>query len=425
MSNIKHQTSNDKHGSALRILFLLPHLPYPPHAGGTLRSFGMIDGLARRGHEIGLLTFAEENQQDINQTPLATLCSPAISVPAPARTLNDRLRDLLAGHADMARRFWSEAFAEALRDLLTHHTFDVIDVYLEMTDYLPIIKECAPDSLLIYDALNAEYYLQKRIAARELRTPSRWPLAAYSFIQANRLTPLETELCRSVQHILACSDADAELLRILRHSTPITVIPNAISVSDYQKPSEQPKAEIVHPALVLTGKMDFRPNVDAALWFAKSIMPIIHLHHPDGHFSIVGQKPHPRLESIRARKDVTITGWVPEIKPYLDAADVYVAPLRMGSGTRFKLLEAMAMGKAIVSTSLGAEGLNAEHGKHMLLADTERSFAGAVIDLLSNEHRRRELGENAAKLVREQYDWEVIIPQLEEVYAKEATSNMQ
>ncbi|MBN1311092.1 MAG: glycosyltransferase [Anaerolineae bacterium] len=402
----------------LRVLFLLPHLPYPPHAGGTLRSYGMIKGLAERGHEIGLLTFAEPGQQDIDQTPLAALCNPAISVPAPERTVTDRLRDLLAGHTDMARRFWSETFAEALRDLLSHHTFDVIDLYLEMTGYLPVIKECASDAMLIYDALNAEHYLQKRIAARELHTLSRWPLAAYSLIQANRLKLVETKLCQSVQHVLACSGADAETLRTLRHNTPITVIPNAISVDKYQQSAREPVADIAHPALVFTGKMDFRPNVDAALWFTKSIMPIIKLHHPNIHFTIVGQKPHSRLEYLKEQPRVTITGYVPDIKPYIEAADIYVAPLRMGSGTRFKLLEAMAMGKAIVSTRLGAEGLNVEHGKHMLLADTERSFAGAVIDLLSNEHRCRVLGENAARLVKEQYDWEVIIPRLEEVYAQ-------
>jgi sugar transferase (PEP-CTERM/EpsH1 system associated) len=417
--NAKYRTASSKSEGPLRILFLLPHLPYPPHAGGTLRSYGMIEGLVRHGHQVGLLTFADADQLPIEETPLASLCSPVVSVPAPVRTTQDRLRDLLAGHADMARRFWSGAFAEALRVLLNNQTFDVIDLYIEMADYLPIVNLCAPSAMLIYDALNAEYYLQKRIAVRDLHTPARWPLAAYSFVQSRRLARVEASLCRSVQHVLACSRTDAELLGVLRHTTPITVIPNAISVKDYQGTTGQPPADIIHPALVLTGKMDFRPNVDAALWFANDIMPIIRLYHPDVHFTIVGQKPHPRLARLKDRQEVTVTGYVPDIKPYLAAADIYVAPLRMGSGTRFKLLEAMAMGKAIVSTPLGAEGLNVEHGRHMLLADTERSFAGAIIDLLSNENRRRDLGENAARLVREYYDWGTIIPQIERVYRRD------
>lgn len=400
-----------------RILFLIPHLPYPPHAGGTLRSYGMIDGLAKRGHPIGLLTFAEPGQQPIDQTPLAALCSPAIAVPAPARSMQDRLRDLLAGYADMARRFWSPAFAAALRDLLRRQTFDVIDLYLEMAGYLPIIRQYAPNTMVVYDALNAEYDLQWRIATRDLRIPSRWLPAAYSIIQANRLARLETDLCRSAQHVLACSGADAKKLARLRHSTPVTVIPNAISVDSYQTDA-LPPADIAHPALVFTGKMDFRPNVDAALWFAGDILPIIRLQNPAAHLTIVGQKPHPRLEVIQGRPGVTITGYVPDVKPYLQAADVYVAPLRMGSGTRFKLLEAMAMGKAIVSTQLGAEGLDVEHGRHMLLADTDKSFAGAVIALISDPNLRQELGENAARLVKERYDWEAVIPQVEKVYAQ-------
>jgi glycosyltransferase involved in cell wall biosynthesis len=425
MSNLKSEISNLKSEISNlqsqipnpRILFLIPHLPYPPHAGGTLRSYGMIDGLARRGHSISLLTFAEPDQQPIDQTPLSSMCNPAIAIPAPVRSMQDRLGDLLAGHADMARRFWSPVFAAALRDLLRHQTFDVIDLYLEMTGYLPIIRQYAPSTMVVYDALNAEYDLQWRIATRDLRVLSRWPLAAYSIIQANRLARLETDLCRSAQHVLACSGADAKKLGALRHTTPVSVIPNAISVDGYQTGILLP-AEIPHPALVFTGKMDFRPNVDAALWFVDDILPIIHLHDPAAHLTIVGQKPHQRLEAIQDRPGVTLTGYVPDIKPYLRAADVYIAPLRMGSGTRFKLLEAMAMGKAIVSTQLGAEGLDIEHGRHMLLADTEQSFARAVIALITDQSLRQELGENAARLVRERYDWEVIIPQVEKVYAQ-------
>jgi sugar transferase (PEP-CTERM/EpsH1 system associated) len=396
------------------ILFLIPHLPYPPHAGGTLRNFGLIKGLAERGHHISLLTFRDSDQAQTQNTPLSRYCSLIIALPAPQRSIITRLRDLLAGYADMGRRFWSEEYARELGQLLDSHKFDVIHLDLEMAGYLPQINEKRDKARLIYDSLNAEYDLQWRIALRDLKIPTRFPMALYSLIQTDRLTKLETRLCRAVDAISACSEADANKLGELKHATPITVVPNAIDVGSYQAVPAEPT--MVHPALVFTGKMDFRPNIDAVLWFADEILPLIRSEIPDAHLYVVGQKPHTRLERLRGRPDITLTGFVPDIKPYLAGADVYVAPLRMGSGTRFKLLEAMAMKRGVVSTSLGAEGLAVTSGKHLLLADNAQSFAKAVISLLNSPEQSKTMGAEAAKLVQDHYDWDAIIPRMETLF---------
>jgi glycosyltransferase involved in cell wall biosynthesis len=131
---------------------------------------------------------------------------------------------------------------------------------------------------------------------------------------------------------------------------------------------------------------------------------------------VVGQQPHPRLELLRDHPKITLTGRVDDIRPYLHAADVYVAPLRMGSGTRLKLLEAMVMERAVVSTRIGAEGLDVQHGSHLLLADSPAEFAEAVIVLLRDQSRRVRIGQQAARLVRERYDWRAIIPAVEAIY---------
>lgn len=399
-----------------QILFLTPQLPYPPHQGTTLRNFGLIKGLAEKGHTISLLSFVESGQPAVDDTPLAALCEQAAVVPSPTRGMQQRLRDLIAGHADMARRLWSEEFQDALRDLLTRQHFDVIHLEgIEMVSYLPEIQQnSGADTLLIYDAHNAEYALQKRVAMQDFKTPRRWPAAIYSLIQTRRLTRLETALCAASDHVLACSEADAASLRSLTYHTPVTVAPNAITTGQYHQQVEP--AALVHPALVFTGKMDYRPNVDAALWFADEILPLIREAVPEAHFTIVGKNPHPRLAPLQARPDVTLTGFVPEILPYLKAADVYVAPLRMGSGTRFKLLEAMAAERVVVSTRVGAEGLALEDGGHLLLADTAADFAAAVAELLGDERRRAALIDQAAQVVRENYDWKAIIPLVEAAY---------
>jgi sugar transferase (PEP-CTERM/EpsH1 system associated) len=404
-----------------RILFLTPQLPYPAHQGTALRNFGLIGGLAGRGHRVGLLSFLESDQPDPAETPLPDLCDPLITAPAPSRSMGQRLRALLAGHADMARRLWSEDLCAALIGLLAQEVFDVVHIEgIEMAPYLSLVGSTVPDgTLLVYDAHNAEYALQWRIAGQDVRVPRRWPVAVYSLIQARRLTRVETATCRAVDHVFACSEADAAALRRLEHRTPVTVIPNAIVTGQYTD-GGLPGADIPRPALVFTGKMDFRPNVDAALWFADEILPLIRQEVPDVHFVIVGKNPHTRLDVLRGRPGVTITGFVPDIRPYIQAADVYVAPLRMGSGTRFKLLEAMAMRRAVVSTRMGAEGLQVKDGHHLLLADAPADFARAVIELLKDDARRAELGANAAGVIRKYYDWEAIIPQVEAAYASVA-----
>jgi sugar transferase (PEP-CTERM/EpsH1 system associated) len=399
-----------------RILFLTPQLPYPPNQGAALRNFGLINGLAGRGHQVGLLSFRESDQPALEETPLADLCSPVVAVEVSPRSKLRRLRDLIAGHADMARRLWSKAFSDSLAALLAAHGFDVVQMEgIEMAPYLPVVRQYAPSAVVVYDAHNAEYALQRRIAARDSKNVSRLWAALYSVVQARRLTRFETDTCRMVDHIFACSEADAELLGQLRHQTPITVVPNAIQVQAYQDDS-LPTVELDRPALVFTGKMDFRPNIDAVLWFAEGILPLVRESVPEAHFTVVGQRPHARLDVLRDRPDVTLTGFVPDVRPYYRQADVYVAPLRMGSGTRFKLLEAMAMRCAVVSTRLGAEGIDVEHGRDMLLADKPEGFARAVVSLLNDPERRAELGANAAKVVQATYDWSAIIPRAESAY---------
>jgi glycosyltransferase involved in cell wall biosynthesis len=163
--------------------------------------------------------------------------------------------------------------------------------------------------------------------------------------------------------------------------------------------------------------MDFRPNVDAVLWFVKEVGPLIRAEVPDFHFFVVGQRPHRRLEPLRGDQSVTVTGWVEDVRPYIAGAAVYVAPLRMGGGTRLKLLEAMAMSKPVVATPLGAEGYPVADGRELVLADTPTEFARAVIALLHSPARRTELGQNARAFVERRYDWRVIVPCVERVYA--------
>jgi glycosyltransferase involved in cell wall biosynthesis len=168
--------------------------------------------------------------------------------------------------------------------------------------------------------------------------------------------------------------------------------------------------------LVFTAKMDFRPNVDAVLWFAETVLPQIRRESPDTRFWIVGKDPHPRLAPLAADPGIVVTGWVEDVRPYIAAAALYVIPLRIGGGTRLKVLEAMGMGQAIVSTTLGCEGFDLTPDQELSIADTPDQFAAAVLALLRDPERRARMGRTARQYASSRYDWRMIVPLLEQVY---------
>jgi sugar transferase (PEP-CTERM/EpsH1 system associated) len=404
----------------MRILFLTPQLPYPPEKGTALRNWGLISGLSTR-HEVAVLSFLDPGQPDNIADLLAEACC-VEAVDPPARTLRDRLRDMLTTRQpDMARRLASDAYGKRLSEWLERETFDVVQIEgIELAPYLNVIDGVWPDSdragrpLVVFDDHNCEYVLQERTFLTDLYSPSRWPAAAYSFVQWRRLRRYEAQVCRSADRILAVSQADASALRRLVPGLEVVVIPNGIDTRVYLPATIEPRT--ASHSLVFTGTMDFRPNVDAMLWFTEEVWPLIEAEVPEAHFYIVGQRPHRRLDPLRDDRSVTLTGWVEDVRPYIADAAVYVAPLRMGGGTRLKLLEAMAMAKPVVATRLGAEGYPVTDGRELVLADTPAEFAQAVVALLNSPARRAELGQAARVFVERRYDWRVIVPRLEKVY---------
>lgn len=399
----------------MRVLLLTPALPYPPHQGGAIRNYGLVRGLHEAGHTVCVLSFHGDGP-DPATTPLADLCEWVDTVPPPERSKSQRLRDmLLSNQPDLARRLNSAAFATRLETRLNQGPFDLVQFEgLEMTPYLPLVRKLQPSARCCYDAHNAEYALQWAIFHVDRRIPERLPAAAYSMLQARRIQVYERTVCAGVDCVIAVSDEDAEALRPFRPDRRVSVVPNGIFTERYA--DDSPHLDIGPDTLVFTGKMDYRPNVDAMRWFSDSILPLIREAVPNAGLYIVGQKPHKSLESLRDEPHIELTGWVPDVQPFLQAAAVYVAPLRMGSGTRLKILEAMAAGCAVVATTVAASGLDANAKRSLMLADDERAFAQAVVALLHDPERRAALGQAAQADVRNLYDWKTLIPCLLQTY---------
>jgi glycosyltransferase involved in cell wall biosynthesis len=269
---------------------------------------------------------------------------------------------------------------------------------------------------LVYDAHNAEWVLQDRAWRTDLRRPRGWPGALYSMFQTVKIRRFEARLLRRATATVAVSRADEAALRELFSGARIAVVPNGVDTDAY--PLADPSA--IEPGLlVYTGKMDFRPNVDAMAWFAEEVLPRLRASHPQARLAIVGRDPHPRVQALNDPSlGIQVTGAVPEIQPWIARAEVVIVPLRVGGGTRLKVLEAMAMGKALVATSLGVEGLDLRPGIELEIADEPEAMARALASLLGDADRRAALGRAARERAVADYRWDVLVPHIEALYSE-------
>ena len=417
----------------MKILALTPQAPYPPMQGTTLRNFYLLRELARR-HDLSLLTFLQAGDTLDAHSPLHDFCRAIRTVPAPPRRGLARraLSSLASPLPDMALRLPSAAFTAALREWLSAEQFDIIQVEgIEMAAYGLQARQSR--TRLVFDDHNAEYVLQRSAFRSDARRPARWHAALYSFVQWQKLARYERGVMRAYEAVAAVSQTDARALQQIAPGLAVHVVPNGVDTEEFAPapaitpgpaagaaPASASASAEVQPAdadLVFTGKMDYRPNVDAVLWFADEILPRVRAQVPGARFVVVGQQPHARLAPLAARAGVLLTGRVADVQPYIAGAAIYVAPLRMGGGTRLKVLQAMSMAKPIVATMLSCEGLSIRHGREALLADTPAEFAAAVVLLLRDPALGRALGAQARALAVAEYDWRIIGPRMEACYA--------
>lgn len=406
----------------MNLLLLTPQLPYPPRQGTTIRNYNLIRQLAKR-HRLHLFTFLAPSERLSADNPLHGLCQRIETAPQPVRSLRRRALDTVCSPwPDMGLRLESQTAHQRVEQMVRTEAYDIVQIEgIEMARYgldvLGIKSVAAPYPSLVFDDHNAEYLLQRRAALVDIRRPQRWIAAAYSLVQWQKLRRYEATICRRADATLAVSQPDRQALEGIAPGALIAVVPNGIDLNEYEEATPPtPPNDDEAPTLVFTGKMDYRPNVDAVLWFGRHVLPLIRIHRPNVRFQIVGMTPHPRLDELRNVAGVEITGAVADVRPYIHRASVYVVPMRVGGGTRFKVLEAMACAKPLVSTSLGVEGIPLQNERELLLGDTPQAFAAAVLRLLDDQGQGAQLGQKARRFVEQHYTWEEIVPRLEAVY---------
>jgi glycosyltransferase involved in cell wall biosynthesis len=401
---------------------LTPQLPYPPHQGTSLRNYNILKGISQQ-HQVSLLSFKnpEQDETSIELAPLENLCHQIVSIPKPEQKKQlQRIKNLITEQApDLAHRLKSAEFNSALKQLLdrskTGNSFDIVQIEgLEMASSIHTIREIDSTVKVILDNHNAETALQKRAFKTDLKEISRWPAAIYSFLQINKLRKFEFWACQASDWVTVVSEIDRQnILEIVPGISSLDVIPNCIDVEVYKKPRRFDTE--TRYDILFCGKMDYRPNIDGVIWFAKNIWPQLKQDRAKTNWAIVGQNPHPKIDWIGKLPGVTITGRVNEIQPYMWDSKVLIMPLRMGGGTRLKFIEAMSSQLPVVSTTIGAEGFDIQNGVNAILANKPADFAQAIVDLLNDSRKREDLARAALSYVQK-YDWRRVTPQFDTVY---------
>jgi glycosyltransferase involved in cell wall biosynthesis len=292
---------------------------------------------------------------------------------------------------------WRSGRVRALvNECIREHQPDVI-----VADFLFAVANVPSGSVpMVYFSHNVEYVIWKRLHDIE-RT---WWRRAILALEWRKVRRREARACREASTTIAVSDKDRDLMLKDAPDARIHSIPTGVDI-EYFQPSA---ASQIPGRLVFSGSMDWYPNEDAMTYFVESILPIIRRDAPHVTLTIVGRNPSPAVRALERVPGVHVTGTVDDVRPFLSEAELYIVPLRVGGGTRLKIFEALAMGKAVLSTTVGAEGLDVADGGEIELADTPEAFAARVLALLGDPARRHALGTSGRDLVERRYSWPVI-----------------
>ena len=391
----------------MRILFLSTTLPFPLTDGGRIRVFNLLKQIAQK-NDVTLLAL-ETQPTDKNSIANVERLGVKVHLVQFASTLpplspKTVLSAMLKRQPITVARYDVPVYREKFRELLSTETFDI--VHYEMFHTAQFHTETDLPSVLSLQ--NVDSAIWHRLQNKTETLFSKWVY----WNQKRAFQRYERELSPKFDVVTCTSEVDAAVFERYCAEGTVKVIPNGVDVTHFfPDPASEASTHLIY-----IGSMDWYPNEDAVSFFAEEIFPQIQSNVPDVNFTIVGGNPSERVQRLADMEGVIVAGPVPEIKPYFAYVTVFVVPLRIGSGTRLKILEALAMGKAVVSTTVGAEGLALRDDEEILIADEPDTFANAVTRLLTDRELRQRIGMNGRVRVEQDYDWRSIAERLHKVY---------
>lgn len=400
----------------MRVLFVSQIVPYPPHGGVLQRGFNLLREIGRE-HEVRLLAFHHLDELPEQRVPesisaLRDFCADVEYFSMwPKQSRLHKIASFVAAlpyvrpYSVLTHR--SAALANRIREICEIERWPDI-VHLDTIALAPYRAQCLGLPCVLTHH-NVESQLMERRAGIERLLAAR----AYVALQARRLRRYEKNVCPTFPVNVTVSEDDAQTLRTIAGPVRTVVVPNGVDTV-YFKPIDSGRQS---NSVIYTGGMQMFANRDAVEWFLKEVWPLVRRRVPDARFVAIGAHPPSWLvKAAAANIGVIAPGFVDDIRPWVSDAAVYIVPLRVGGGTRLKMVDAMAQGKAIVATDIGAEGIKGQSGVHYLLRNRSDDFAEAIVGLMSSREMRAELGAKARQLAETVYSWPVVARTLIEAY---------
>jgi glycosyltransferase involved in cell wall biosynthesis len=390
--------------ASMNVLVVSVHFPFPPRSGVTMRTSELLRQLASR-HEVTLLSYAEPDDLPHVAAAAQRMQVRTVARRSPSRWRKRAAQLVFLGSARpfSAREVQTPELQAALDALCAEQAFDVI----QLEGSLLCDLRLPPEARIVLDEHNIEYEVFERMRDSERSLLRR----AFHAVEARRFRRFERAAWSRTDACVVTSPREQPVVRAAVPGLRTAVVPNGVDVERFAPVDDRGGP----PTLVFNGTLEYRPNVDAAQHLVDEVWPLVRERCPEARLHIVGRTPAALARRLQG-PGVTVTGEVPDVRPWLEGATVIAVPIRMGGGTRLKVLEALALGKAMVSSTLGCEGIAVRHGEHLLVADSAEEFAARVHDLFLSARLRRHLGRQGRRLAEQLYTWDIAGERLEALY---------
>lgn len=389
----------------MHILFVTPYIP----SLVRVRPYNLLQALVRRGHQVTLLALQPPGDSGEALPQLRQWCSEVHIVShSKTQTLLNGLAALPGGFPVQAAYSRSAEFNRIAEDLIQHQQFDVAHV-----EHLrgAVLADALNELPVVFDSVDSISLLFEKV----LKDAPSFKSRLIAMLDLDRTRHFEGDLTRRFRQVAVTSAVDRQaLISLGADAGRVTVVPNGVDI-DYFKPQALPR----HPhQLVFSGKMSYHANIAAAEDLVYKIMPLVWKQEPQASLQIVGKDPTPVISELGQRPNITVTGYVPDLRPYLAQAAIAVSTVRYGVGIQNKVLEAMAMGTPVVCSTQASSALQAQHGRDLLVGDTPEALAGHIVDLLRSPEKREQIGQEGRHYVENHQTWDSAAAILETLYTR-------
>ena len=402
-------------GKKMNILFFANLIPYPLDNGGKIKTFSTIEALSRE-HTIDLVCFYEKENIIEAKKVLEKYCRKVILVPIKVTTrenmtymMKKAIGCLFSKFPLIVYKYWSKEMRKTVAGLVAENHYDVTYFnYLQIYTYKDVIRKISPNMKFVLDMQNCE----TRIFQRHAHETNNFLKQVYLLLESYKLSLFEKHAVQNTDRLIVLSDEDQTALEELCGNKLLcAVIPIAVKEPGYVKTIDDAKEDI---DILFLGTLTWAPNNEGMIWFMQKVMPMLN-DKLRFHLYVVGKNPSSELKSLVEKySNITLTGYVDEVRPYYEKCDFLVVPLFVGSGQRVKIIEAFSYGMPVVSTSIGAEGLDCVDGENILIADSEMEFTEKIVQLCDKKLQRK-LSENGRILYDEKYTVDAIAKRINDV----------